>query len=344
MAAADSAGQAGGRNANGAVTREALLRFHEQLLLVRRSEERLQTMFADGEVPGFIHLSIGQEAVSVGVMGALGREDTIASTHRGHGHAIAKGMALDGFFAELLARDNGVCRGRGGSMHVAEMGVGMLGANGIVGAGPPIALGSALAHRLRKTGNVAVAFFGDGALAEGVIHESLNIASLWKLPILFVCEANGWSEFSPVGRQIAFDLGSWCASYGLGYSKVDGNDVLAVAAEAEELVANLRAGDGPALLECTTFRVRGHYEGDAQRYRAGEENRQRDPLDVSREYLAQAGVGEDEVAAIAAAVEARVAAAVEAARTGPPARYEAALADVYAGALQGAGGCQEEAR
>lgn len=318
------------RNANGAVDHGTLLRFHEQLLLVRRCEERLQAMFADGEVPGFIHLSIGQEAVSVGVMNALDREDTIASTHRGHGHAIAKGMALDGFFAELLARDNGVCRGRGGSMHVADMSIGMLGANGIVGAGPPIALGSALAHKLRGTGRIAVAFFGDGSLAEGVLHETLNMASLWQLPILFVCEANGWSEFSPVNRQIAFDLASWCASYGLGYGKVDGNDVLAVADEAAEMAARVRGGGGPALLECTTSRVRGHYEGDAQRYRPADEQRGRDPVVVSQDYMARAGVAESDVSAVVARVEAQVEAAVAAARGGAPAAFAAARGDVYA--------------
>src|SRR5579871_472194 len=206
-----------------------LLGFFEGILRVRRCEERLQQLFAEGEVPGFIHLGIGQEAISVGVMSALGDADTIGSTHRGHGHAIAKGMPLDGFFAELLAKETGVCRGRGGSMHVADMSVGMLGANGIVGAGLPIALGSALAHRNLGTGRIAVSFFGDGALAEGVLHESVNIARLWSLPILFVCEANGWSEFSPVGRQIAFDLAEWAGAYGLPYRKVDGNDVLAVA-------------------------------------------------------------------------------------------------------------------
>jgi len=170
-----------------------LLDLYRQLLLIRRSEERLSTMFADGEVPGFIHLSIGQEAVSVGVMSALTAEDTIASTHRGHGHAIAKGLPLDGFFSELLARDEGLCRGRGGSMHVADMSVGMLGANGIVGAGLSIALGSALAHKRLGRHAVAVAFFGDGALAEGLLHECLNMAALWRLPLLFVCENNGWS-------------------------------------------------------------------------------------------------------------------------------------------------------
>lgn len=306
-----------------------LLHHYEQLLLVRRSEERLQTLFADGEVPGFIHLSIGQEAVSVGVMSALGPDDTIGSTHRGHGHAIAKGIPLDRFFAELLARDNGVCRGRGGSMHVADMSVGMLGANGIVGAGLPIALGSALAHRNLRNGNIAVSFFGDGALAEGVLHETFNMASLWKLPILFVCEANGWSEFSPVNQQIAFDLQAWSRSYGIPYHNVDGNDVTKVAEMTQEIVEFIRADGGPALLECVTSRIRGHYEGDAQKYRAADDVPTPEPVAVAHEQLIARGAGEQALAELADRVAAQVEAAVAAARSGPVASFEAALADVY---------------
>ena len=311
---------------------DALLGFYERLLTVRLCEERLQALFAAGEVPGFIHLSIGQEAISVGVMSALGPHDTIASTHRGHGHAIAKGLPLDGFFAELLARDNGVCRGRGGSMHVADMQVGMLGANGIVGAGMPIAAGSALAHRTLSNGRIAASFFGDGALAEGVLHETVNIAALWKLPILFVCEANGWSEFSPVGRQIVFDLAGWSAAFGIPYRKVDGNDVAAVAEAAQAMATHIRAGGGPMLLECTTSRVRGHYEGDAQKYRPADENLAADPIIIAAQQLAQHGVSQSRLDAVAAEVAGRIDAAVEAARNGPVASFEAALADVYTAA------------
>ncbi len=311
------------------VSAERLLHFYEQLLLVRRSEERLSRLFADSEVPGFIHLSIGQEAVSVGVMGALRLTDTIASTHRGHGHALAKGIPLDGFFAELMGRDTGLCRGRGGSMHVADMRIGMLGANGIVGAGVPIALGSALAHRSRKSDSIAVSFFGDGALAEGVTHESLNIASLWKLPILFVCEANGWSEFSPVARQIAFDLGSWSGSYGLPYRQVDGSDVLAVADAAQSLIEPIRAGKGPALLECKTSRVRGHYEGDAQKYRPRDELRGRDPLEVARQNLISQGVSAADLESVASRISSNIEAAVASARAAPTPDFDAARDDVY---------------
>ncbi|MBP6030979.1 MAG: thiamine pyrophosphate-dependent dehydrogenase E1 component subunit alpha [Sphingobium sp.] len=306
-----------------------LLDFYRQLLVVRTSEERLATLFANGDVPGFIHLSIGQEAISVGVMSALNRADTIGSTHRGHGHAIAKGIPLDRFFAELLAKETGVCQGRGGSMHVADMSVGMLGANGIVAAGVPIATGSALAHRTRGTGDVAVSFFGDGALAEGVIHESLNIASLLKLPILYVCEANGWSEFSAVGQQIAFAVDDWCRAYAIPFHQVDGNDVDAVAEIAERIVADIRKGGGPAFLECKTTRIRGHYEGDAQKYRDPEEQVRSDPIQFLRAELTALGVSDGQLDDIVLTVEAEVDAAIVSARSAGPATFEAAMRDVY---------------
>jgi pyruvate dehydrogenase E1 component alpha subunit len=308
-----------------------LLDLYRQLLLIRRSEERLSTMFADGEVPGFIHLSIGQEAVSVGVMSALTAEDTIASTHRGHGHAIAKGLPLDGFFSELLARNEGLCRGRGGSMHVADMSVGMLGANGIVGAGLSIALGSALAHKRLGRHAVAVAFFGDGALAEGLVHECLNMAALWRLPLLFVCENNGWSEFQPSSKQIAFKLGDLAAAYAIPHTAIDGNDVAAVADAAERVVAGVRGG-GPAILECLTTRVRGHFEGDAQKYRDPAEIgalAERDPVRVTATQLEELGISAAELSQAAETVEHLIAAAVEAARAGSDPDFEAARLDVY---------------
>ncbi len=311
-----------------------LLALYRALVLIRRSEERLSKMFADGEVPGFIHLSIGQEAVSAGVMSALTAQDTIASTHRGHGHAIAKGLSLDGFFAELLARETGLCRGRGGSMHVADMSVGMLGANGIVGAGASIALGSALAHKTRKNGAIAVAFFGDGALAEGLMHECLNMAALWKLPLLFVCENNGWGEFLPTSKQLSFNLKDLAAAYRIPHLVIDGNDVAVVAEHAARIVAEVRH-DGPRVLECMTTRVRGHFEGDAQKYRDADEIAAlsaRDPLAVAAGQLKALGVGESTLSNIADEIAARIEAAVEAARTAPMPSFDAANADVYTGA------------
>jgi TPP-dependent pyruvate/acetoin dehydrogenase alpha subunit len=302
------------------------------LLIVRRAEERLSAMFADGEVPGFIHLSIGQEAVSVGIMRALRVEDTIASTHRGHGHAIAKGMPLEGFFSELLAKNEGLCRGRGGSMHVADMSVGMLGANGIVGAGLSIALGSALAHKTLGRDAVAVAFFGDGALAEGLVHECMNLAALWKLPLLFVCENNGWGEFRPTSQQLSFALGDLASAYRIPHRLVDGNDVVAVADTAESVVRGIRDGAGPAIIECMTVRVRGHFEGDAQKYRDQAEldaTGERDPIRIACERLAASGVNDADIEGLTREVDAVIEAAVAAARRGTDPDPVAARHDVY---------------
>jgi len=305
---------------------------YRQLLLIRRCEERLSSLFADGLVPGFIHLSIGQEAVSVGVISQLTPEDTIASTHRGHGHAIAKGLPLEGLFAELLGRDAGLCRGRGGSMHVADMRVGMLGANGIVGAGASIALGSALAHKTLGREALAAVVFGDGALAEGLVHETLNMAKLLNVPLLVICENNGWSEFSPTDRQIAFTLERLAQAYGIDYSRANGNDVAEVYAAATPLIAKVRGGYGPVILECATTRVRGHYEGDAQKYRdAGEIEQlgERDPIRVTAQQLLASGTPEARLAEIAEAVEREVEEALTAARAGAEPDFAEALSDVY---------------
>jgi len=318
-----------------------LLSLYESMVLIRRSEERLSQLFADGEVPGFLHLSIGQEAVPVGICAALRAADTVASTHRGHGHALAKGVDLRGFFAEILGREEGLCRGRGGSIHVADLRVGMLGANGIVGGGLPLALGSALAHQLRRTGGVAVAFFGDGAMAEGVLHECLNLASLWKLPLLFACENNGWSEFSPLSKQFAARLGALGDAFSVPAELVDGSDVEAVRAAAMRIIPSVRGGGGPQILECKTFRWRGHYEGDQQKYRDVADladARSRDPLLVSGARLEAMGVTSERLRALERAVEAKIEAAVAAARLGREPDYAAAAADVYTQAAGGAHG------
>jgi pyruvate dehydrogenase E1 component alpha subunit len=309
-----------------------LLRLYADMRLIREVEERLSLLFGDGEIPGFIHLSIGQEAVAVGIAAALRADDTLASNHRGHGHAIAKGLDLSRFFLEIMGRREGYCGGRGGSMHVADMSVGMLGANGIVGAGLPIAVGSALAHQLRKTGAIACVFFGDGALAEGVLHESFNMAALWKLPILFVCENNGWSEFSPAARQLATEPTKLAATFKIAAERVDGNDVVAVRAAAVSAIEAVRAGGGPRLIECNTTRVRGHFEGDPQKYREpGEfdEIGRKDPLARAAAALRAQGVTEAAISAIDQAARHRVDEAVAAARAGTAPEPAAALADVY---------------
>jgi acetoin:2,6-dichlorophenolindophenol oxidoreductase subunit alpha len=309
-----------------------LLRLYADMRLIREVEQRLSLLFGDGEIPGFIHLSIGQEATAVGIAGALRTDDTLASNHRGHGHAIAKGLELRRFFLEIMGRREGYCGGRGGSMHVADMSVGMLGANGIVGAGLPIAVGSALAHQLRKTGAIACVFFGDGALAEGVLHESFNMSALWKLPILFVCENNGWSEFSPAERQLATGPSKLAETFKLPVECVDGNDVVAVRAAAVAAIEAVRAGGGPRLIECKTTRVRGHFEGDPQKYRdAGEfdDIGRKDPLRRAADELRALGIAEADIAAADEAARRSVDDAVTAARAGTAPVPEAALADVY---------------
>ncbi|MDF2368978.1 MAG: thiamine pyrophosphate-dependent dehydrogenase E1 component subunit alpha [Sneathiella sp.] len=309
-----------------------LLEFYERMLLVREAENRLSKLFADGEVPGFIHLSVGQEAVCVGVTSALETRDTLASNHRGHGHALSKGVELNSFFLEVMGKEEGICGGRGGSMHVADMSVGMLGANGIVGAGIPLAVGSALAHQVQENGAIAVAFFGDGALAEGVLHESFNLAALWKLPILFVCENNGWSEFSPTGRQFNANVRELAGVFGIPSAFVDGDDVLAVNEAASELVTAIRAGEGPYVLECVTHRVRGHFEGDPQKYRAESEINSlpdHDPITKLETIISKRRIPKKEVVAIRGTIEARINAAVEAGRGGNAPDFSRAKADVY---------------
>ncbi len=306
--------------------------------LIREAELRLAQLFADGEVPGFIHLSVGQEGVAAGVCAALGPADTLASNHRGHGHALAKGLDLDRFFLEIMGKAEGMCQGRGGSMHVADAAVGMLGANGIVGAGLPIAVGSALAHQVKRNGAIAAVFFGDGALAEGVMHESFNLASIWRLPVLFVCENNGWSEFSPTARQLAADPCALAESHRITARAVDGNDAVAVHDATRTLVAEIRGGGGPRFLECRTTRVRGHFEGDPQKYRdaADAARSEDDPIGRLERRLAEGGVSESDIDSATRDAVARVDAAVERARAGTAPDFDAALKDVYAPAAEAA--------
>jgi acetoin:2,6-dichlorophenolindophenol oxidoreductase subunit alpha len=311
---------------------ERHLSLYRCMLLIRRVEEALSRLFADGEVPGFIHLSVGQEAVAAGVASALREQDTIATTHRGHGHVLSRGVDVAGFFKEIMGRAHGVCQGRGGSMHVADLSLGVLGANGIVGAGIPIALGSAVAHAVRKTGGVAVAFFGDGAMAEGVLHETLNMAALWRVPLLLVCENNGWSEFSPTSRQFAASLEALAGSFGIAYAKVDGNDVSAVADAASEAITVLRENRGPFVLECITHRVRGHFEGDAQKYRSEDELKAlqaHDPVARSRAALLENAADQERVESMELEISRLVEDAIAAARADDLPTFESALTDVY---------------
>src|SRR5690606_23545711 len=225
-------------------------------------------LFAEGHIPGFLHLYLGQEAVAAGICVQLNKDDTITSTHRGHGHCIAKGVDVRRMMAELFGKSTGCCRGKGGSMHVAEVSLGILGANGIVGAGIPIAVGAALTAKIQGTGKIAVAFFGEGAAGTGYFHEGLNLAAVLKLPVGFVCESNQYAEFTPRSKHLPVEtVASRAAAYGFPGVTVDGDDVLAVYAAFREAAARARGGEGPVLLECFTHRWSGHYEGDPQKYR-----------------------------------------------------------------------------
>ncbi len=287
------------------------------MLLIRGFEQRVAALYRDGEVPGFVHLSIGQEAAAVGACWPLLRGDVITSTHRGHGHCLAKGLDPVGMFAELTAKDQGTNRGRGGSMHIADPTLGIFGANGIVAAGLPIAVGAATAAQLRDDGSVAVAFFGDGAPAQGGFHEALNLAAVWQLPVVFFCENNGYAEFSHVSSQHGAPLERRAAGYGIDYLAVDGNDVAATATMMVDVVQAVRAGRGPAVVEAETYRWQGHYEGDPQRYRSPEEVREwevRDPLLAHERLLRESGIGDEEMKAVQSSVADELDGAVAAAR------------------------------
>jgi 2-oxoisovalerate dehydrogenase E1 component len=282
-----------------------LLEMHRRMLLIRGFEERVAGLYRDGEVPGFVHLSIGQEAAAVGACWPLEASDVITSTHRGHGHCLAKGLAPTGMFAELMAKDDGTNRGRGGSMHIADPSLGIFGANGIVAAGLPIAVGAAAAAQLRADGAVAVAFFGDGAVAAGAFHEAVNLAAVWRLPVVFFCENNGYAEFSATVSQHGAPLERRAVGYGVPYVAVDGNDVVAVATGMRDVVASVRDGHGPVIVEATTYRWHGHYEGDPERYRSADEVREweaRDPIVTHARSMRSNGIDDDAIRALEAFV------------------------------------------
>lgn len=275
------------------VNEEKLLEMHYLMVKIRRVEERLVDVFAQGKIPGFIHVGIGQEAIAAGVCSVLRPEDPVFTTHRGHGHALAKGIDLNLFMAEIYGRANGCCKGKAGSMHVACKDVGVAGANGIVGAGLPISLGAAFASLYRKEDAVAVCFFGDGASNQGTFHEALNLAALWNLPLVFCCENNGWAQFTSQKVYMKLEnISTRAESYGMPGVTVDGNDVLQVREEAEKAVQRARSGQGPTLLECKTLRWLGHYVGDAQKYRPATEvqdARANDPILRFEKFLIDSG-------------------------------------------------------
>jgi TPP-dependent pyruvate/acetoin dehydrogenase alpha subunit len=263
------------------------------MLLIRRFEERSNALFMQGRIPSTLHLYIGQEAVAVGVCSVLRTDDVITGTHRPHGHALAKGVTPRSIMAELMGKATGCCKGKGSSMHVGDMRVGMPPAIAIVGAGAPIAAGAALSAKLRATGGVAVCFMGDGAANEGVVHEAMNMAGIWKLPLIFACENNLYGASTSTAAAFAIDrISSRADAYGFAGETVDGNDVMAVRDAAAEAVARARRGDGATLIECMTYRLCGHSRSDACNYRPDEEEaewREKEPLLAFRRRYASEG-------------------------------------------------------
>ena len=253
-------------------SKELLEKFYYTMVKIRKFEETVEKYFLDGQIPGFVHLYIGEEAIATGVCASLKNDDYIQSTHRGHGHTIAKGADVNRAMAEIFGKKTGFCRGKGGSMHIADFSVGMLGANGVVGGGFNIATGAALAIKKQKRDNVSVVFFGDGASNRGTFHEALNMASVWKLPIIFVCENNEWASTTPYRTTTSVeDISKRAAGYSMESKIVDGNDVFDVYEGFKEALAHVKAGNGPFFLEAKTYRIKGHFVGDPELYRTKEE-------------------------------------------------------------------------
>ncbi len=317
------------------LSREQLLHMYRQMWAIRHFDSQVIKLFMEGLIRGSTHAYIGMEAVAVGACAALRASDYITSTHRGHGHCIAKGGQLDLMMAELLGKANGYCKGKGGSMHIADLDVGILGANGIVAGGVGIATGAGTSIRLRKSGQVVVCFFGDGGAVQGVLHEAMNLASLWKLPVIYLCEINQYALATPISEEFGIpDLAAWARGYGMPAEQVDGQDVLAVYRATEQAVDRARRLEGPSFLACSTYRFAGHNVGDPEEYRSKDEVaewRQQDPIARFGAVLAGHGVLDEEGAkAIAAEVEAEVDRAVTFAREGPEPDLDSIFEDVYA--------------
>jgi pyruvate dehydrogenase E1 component alpha subunit len=319
--------------------KELLLDLYHTMVRIRLFESRVRDLAMANEIPGFVHVSIGEEASATGTCAAMRPTDRITSTHRGHGHLIAKGGRVAQMMAEIYGKRTGYCKGKGGSMHIVDFALGILGANGIVGAGLPIATGSALAAEVSGRDDVTACFFGDGASNEGTFHESLNLAAVWKLPVVFVCENNGFGEFTPMQTVTSVkDIAVRAQAYGIPGIIVDGNDVLEVYRYASEAVARARAGEGPTLLECKTYRWEGHVVGEQAFLGAGayrseqevEEWKRRCPLIRFEKFAAESGrISAGEVEKIRTETQAEIEAAVQFARESPLPDVSEVTEDVY---------------
>lgn len=317
------------------LSRDALLKAYRDMITIRRFEERVQEEFSKGSIPGFVHLYAGQEACAVGVCSHLGPRDHIASTHRGHGHSIAKGCDVTGMMAELFARQTGLCGGKGGSMHIANLDLGMLGANGIVGGGPPLVVGAALAAKTLGTNNVAVSFTGDGGSNQGTTFEALNLAVVLKLPAIFVFENNGYGEYTAASYAVGSDdIAGRAAAFGMPAVKVNGDDFFAVHEAAREAVERARNGGGPSAIEVDTCRFYGHHSGDAQLYRGKDEvkrlREERDSIQNFRRRVSDAGLlSARELDAVDGEAAGLIDQAVATAKAAPPPEAAALMTDVY---------------
>jgi pyruvate dehydrogenase E1 component alpha subunit len=316
--------------------RKTLIQMYRTMLRIRRFEEIVGELFGQGRIWGGVHLYTGEEAMAAGACAALNSDDYITSTHRGHGHCIAKGGELGKMMAELFGRANGYCKGKGGSMHIADLEAGILGANGIVGAGIPIAVGAALAAKYKGTGQVSAAFFSDGASNTGSFHEAVNLAAVLRLPVVFVCENNQWAVSTAASYSVPVEnIAERAVAYGIPGLTVDGNDVLAVYGAVREAVDRARHGDGPSLVEGKTYRWEGHYRGDPEQYRSKEEvtewRNKGDPIPRFRMYLLEQGVlNEEQMHAMETAAEEDVAEAVRFAESSPKPEPDGLYEDLYA--------------
>ena len=319
----------------GELTKEQLIEAYRVMRTIRDFEERVHTEFATGEIPGFVHLYAGEEAIAAGVMAHLRPDDYVASTHRGHGHAIAKGCDVKAMMAEIYGKATGLCRGKGGSMHIADLSKGMLGANGIVGGGPPLVCGVGLKAKVTKTDQVGVSFTGDGGSNQGTFLESLNLAASWHLPVVFVVENNGYAESTSANyHQSGIDVAKRADGFGLPGITVDGFDFFAVHEAAGEAIARARSGGGPTLVECKVMRYFGHFEGDQQTYRGEGEvdalRRERDCLSTFARRVTEAGIIEaDELSSIDEATKRLMDEAVAEAKAAPDPTAADVLTDVY---------------
>jgi pyruvate dehydrogenase E1 component alpha subunit len=316
------------------ITNEQVKNMYQTMLKIRKFETRAKDLFAEGKIPGFVHLYIGEEATATGACANLRDEDYITSTHRGHGHIIAKGGDLKNMMAELFGKETGYCKGKGGSMHIADATKGILGANGIVGAGHNIAAGAGLAIQYKKTDQVCVCFFGDASTNQSTFHESMNLASVWKLPVIFVCENNGYGiSVSQARHQAITDVSVRASAYNMPGVTIDGNDIFAVYEAVGEAVSRARKGQGPTLVECKTYRWRGHFEGDMTVYRPNGELDawlKKDPIPRIEKYMLENNImSEAEIANENAAVDNMIKDAEKFAEESNVASLESALVDIY---------------